>query len=91
VQIASLRAGYQLGRANPIDFAARITAPALLIHGDQDPFVTPAEIETVVARIAGPRELWRVPDAGHREAWARHDEEYNRRIVAWFERHLPPD
>jgi dipeptidyl aminopeptidase/acylaminoacyl peptidase len=86
--VGSMRTRYQIYRANPVDLADRIKAPALFIHGDLDPFVTPAEVETVIARLSVKTELWRVPDAGHREAYNKHPDEYNRRVVAWFEKHL---
>lgn len=86
--VGSLRTRYQIYRANPIDLADRIKVPALFIHGDLDPFVTPAEVDTLIARIPGKTELWRVPDAGHREAYDKHQDEYNHRVVAWFEEHL---
>jgi fermentation-respiration switch protein FrsA (DUF1100 family) len=86
--VGSLRTRYLIYRANPVDLADRIKAPALFIHGDLDPFVTPAEVETVIARLSGKTELWRVPDAGHREAYSKHPDEYNRRVVAWFEQSL---
>lgn len=86
--IGSLRTGYQLYHANPAALVARITVPVLLIHGDQDSFVSPREIEALAACMPGPAEVWRVADAGHREAFKRHPDEYNRRIVAWFEKHL---
>jgi uncharacterized protein len=86
--VGSLRTRYQIYRANPVDLADRIKVPTLFIHGDLDPFVTPAEVGTVIAQLSGKTELWRVPDAGHREAYSKHPDEYNRRVVAWFEKYL---
>ncbi len=86
--VGSLRSRYQIYRANPADLADRITAPVLFIHGDLDPFVTPAQVEGLIARVPSQTELWRVPDAGHREAYHKHPDEYSRRVVAWFESHL---
>jgi alpha-beta hydrolase superfamily lysophospholipase len=79
---------HRLYRASPIRSAGQIVSPVLLIHGDLDPFVSSREIETLAGRIAGPVELWHVADAGHREAFDKHPDEYNRRVVEWFERHL---
>jgi dipeptidyl aminopeptidase/acylaminoacyl peptidase len=86
--IGSLRSHYQLYRANPIDFAHRIKAPVLFIHGEQDPFVPNVEIAGLLVCMSGPADLWSVPDAGHREAFERYPDEYNRRVVEWFERYL---
>lgn len=84
----SLRCGYWLSRANPADFAAQIRAPVLFIHGDRDPFVSPAEIEALRAAVRGPAVLWRVPEAGHREAVLRAPQTYPQRVVAWFAQHM---
>ncbi|MBN1562571.1 MAG: alpha/beta fold hydrolase, partial [Anaerolineae bacterium] len=86
--VGSLRTQYQLFRANPADLADRIMAPTLFIHGDDDPFLTPEEIEALVAQIPGETDLWCVAEAGHRDAYTNHPDEYNRRVVAWFEQHL---
>lgn len=86
--VGALRTRYQIYRANPLDLAGRIKVPVLFIHGDLDPFVSIHEIETLAARVPGKTELWRVPDAEHREAYSKHPAEYNRRVTAWFEQHL---
>jgi alpha-beta hydrolase superfamily lysophospholipase len=86
--IAALRAGYEISRANPIDLAERISAPALFIHGERDPFVSTDEVRALAARVAGPAEVWSLADCGHREANKHHPDEYSRRVVDWFARHL---
>jgi pimeloyl-ACP methyl ester carboxylesterase len=86
--IGAVRARHEIYRANPIWFTDRVNVPTLFIHGDQDPFVTPDEIEALAARVPALTDLWRVADAGHREAFADYTEDYNRRVVAWFEQHL---
>lgn len=89
--IGSLRTRYELFRANPVDLAPRVTVPTLFIHGDEDPFLTPNEIEALVASVPGPTALWRVAEAGHREAYPNHPDDYNRRVVDWFTLHLPTE
>ena len=84
----SARARCRLDRVAPIRVAGQIRAPVLFIHGDEDPFVSPDEIEALAARVAGPVQVWRVPDAGHRQVFDRHPGAYQARVVAWFEQHL---
>ncbi len=84
----SLRTHYELFRANPIDLAARITAPTFLIHGDRDPFVSPDDMNALAELINGPVDVWRLGDCGHREAYKNHPDAYNRRVVDWFARYL---
>jgi len=86
--IGSLRARYQLYRANPVDLAGDVTIPALFIHGEQDPFVSWEALEPLTEHMAGPVDVWRVPEAGHREAFEQQPDEYNRRVIAWFTQHL---
>ncbi len=86
--VAGLRVGYHIARANPLDRAGDITAPTLFIHGERDPFVRTDEVRALAARLGGPVELWSLPDCGHRQAWPLHPDEYARRVVEWFTRHL---
>jgi uncharacterized protein len=84
--IGSLRCGYQLSRANPVDLAAGIKSPVLFIHGEADPFVS--DLESLTSKITGKYDVWRVSGAGHREAYTQHPDDYNRRIVTWFKENL---
>jgi uncharacterized protein len=88
IQAGSARARCRMDRANPVDTAAQVRAPVLFIHGDEDPFVSPDEIEALAAQVAGRAELWRVPGAGHRQIYGRYPDAYHERVVAWFEQHL---
>lgn len=85
---ASLRANCQLFRANPLDSAPGVRVPALLIHGEADPFVDGAALDALAEAFGGPVEQWRVPGAGHREAVTLAPDEYARRVTAWFGAHL---
>jgi alpha-beta hydrolase superfamily lysophospholipase len=50
---------------NPVEHAAAVRAPTLLLHGGQDPWVTAEDSDAIVARLAGPRQLVRFPAARH--------------------------
>jgi pimeloyl-ACP methyl ester carboxylesterase len=89
--VGSLRARCRMYRANPIRTADQITAPVLFIHGEQDPFVSSAELNALAETVRGPVEIWSLPDAGHREAFVKHTDEYNCRAAQWFEQHLIAD
>lgn len=96
VLVAGLRLGIDLRQADPIRWVDRIAPrPVLLVHGERDPFVPIADVEAMLARAraaqpeAGLRsELWRVPDAGHRDIHLLHAEDYRRRIIDFFNRAL---
>ena len=50
---------------DPRAYAERVTQPLLLIHGDRDPYVTPAEAQSIAAAARGPAESLTCPGLGH--------------------------
>ncbi len=62
--------------------------PLLLIFGEQDVIVPKSEVDVLFARAGEPKEVWRVPEAAHRNIHVRQPEEYRRRILDFFDRHL---
>jgi uncharacterized protein len=62
--------------------------PLLLIFGEQDVIVPPSEVDVIFARAGEPKEVWRVPEAAHRNVHVRQPEEYRRRILEFFNGHL---
>jgi fermentation-respiration switch protein FrsA (DUF1100 family) len=87
--IAGWRLGINLSEADPIDWIKRIQPrPVLLVHGDQDPYVSVAEIEEMFAVAGEPKDLWRVEEAEHRRADQHRPQEYRKRVVGFFERYL---
>ena len=59
-----------------------------LRNGDLDLYVPIADVEALYAAAGEPKQLWRVPEAGHREIDKRHPAEYRERVVGFFERCL---
>jgi fermentation-respiration switch protein FrsA (DUF1100 family) len=62
--------------------------PVLFIFGEQDVIVSRSEVDLIFARAGEPREVWRVPEAAHRDIHVRQPEEYRRRILEFFDRQL---
>jgi len=90
VQLAFLytrgRYGIDLGRISPEDSLRATRVPVLLIHGARDNNVPPRhsmELEAANPRAA---ELWLVPGAGHIDCPDVGGSEYQRRVLAWFEK-----
>ncbi|NJN68699.1 MAG: hypothetical protein HC884_19335 [Chloroflexaceae bacterium] len=54
----SVQVGYNGFAHNPIDDAERIACPTLVLHGEHDPWITQAEIESVVQRLQGRPPWW---------------------------------
>lgn len=85
---AGIRAGGPLSLAEPDRWAADITQPVLLMHGGSDRLVSEVAIRRFAAKLAGPHEIWFVPEAGHRELDLVRPGEYLERIAEWFQRFL---
>ncbi len=62
--------------------------PLLLIFGAQDVIVPKTEVDLLFARAGNPKEVWRVPEAAHRNIHTLQPEEYRRRIIEFFEKNL---
>lgn len=89
ITVTGWRLGACLPAADPIRWVGQIAPrPLLFIHGDLDPYVPVADIEALYAAAGEPKELWRVPEAGHREVDRHRPAEYRERVIGFFERYL---
>jgi fermentation-respiration switch protein FrsA (DUF1100 family) len=59
-----------------------------MIHGECDTYIKPTMAQAVFRRAAGPREFWVVPGAKHNQGLQLAGDEYRRRVLEFFERHL---
>jgi pimeloyl-ACP methyl ester carboxylesterase len=84
--VARLRYSLDFRNASPERVIAKTQTPVLLIHGMDDE-KTPADHSKTMAAV-NPKmvELWLVPGAGHTGAWARAPEEFERRVIAFYQR-----
>jgi uncharacterized protein len=79
LRLAEERGRFQVSEVSPARSATRIRVPVLLIHGDRDRETPPSHSQAIFAALAGPKELFLVPGAGHNdtlanaETWARID------------------
>jgi uncharacterized protein len=83
---ARWRYGVDLGQDSPVNSVASTHVPILLIHGLADTNLPPRHSELIKARNPAV-DLWEPPHAGHCGAWQAEPEEYERRVVGWFESH----
>jgi len=89
IWLMGLRLGCSLSEADPIRWVDKIAPRALfIIHGALDPFVAVEQARELYAAADQPKEIWIVPEAGHRQADRRHPEEYRHRILAFFDQWL---
>jgi fermentation-respiration switch protein FrsA (DUF1100 family) len=87
--IAGRRLGGDLSEADPLHWVDKITPRALLfIHGAQDPYVSEEDVRRLYEAAGEPKELWIVAEAGHRQVDQIRPEEYNQRVLGFFDRYL---
>jgi fermentation-respiration switch protein FrsA (DUF1100 family) len=84
----SLRLRTDVTLVDPIRWAAFLRAPLLLIHGEKDPYVSTESVHQLFQAAREPKELWLVPEAGHREVYKLRPQEYRERVVGFFDRWL---
>ena len=87
ISITSLRLWINLFLYEPIRWVGKITPrPILFIHGDLDQYLP--DFDELYAAAKMPKQLWRLPDAGHTTASQLYPEEHSRRVVEFFNRYL---
>jgi pimeloyl-ACP methyl ester carboxylesterase len=62
--------------------------PWLMIHGEGDTYIKPDMAQALFARGKQPKEFWLVPGAKHNQAIQTAGDEYKRRVLDFFSRHL---
>lgn len=88
-QAIGWRVAADLTRAEPVRVIGRLAPRAvLLIHGALDAYVPMDSIRALYRAARPPKALWVVPEAGHREAAQRRPQEYERRVVDFFQTYL---
>jgi dipeptidyl aminopeptidase/acylaminoacyl peptidase len=88
------RYGVDLEQASPENAVAASLVPVLLIHGRKDANLPPRHSERILARSFshGPAVvLWEPAEAEHCGAAGAEPEEFERRVIGWFESHPPPN
>ena len=59
-----------------------------MIHGEKDTYIRTEMARALFARARGDKEFWVVPGAKHNQALQVAGDEYRRRVLEFFERHL---
>jgi fermentation-respiration switch protein FrsA (DUF1100 family) len=62
--------------------------PLLMIHGGGDTYIKPDMARALFDRARAPKEFWLVEAAKHNQALQVAGDEYRRRVLEFFERHL---
>jgi len=61
---------------NPVDYAAQVTCPVLLLQGDQDVHVGVAQAEEIFANLAGEKQMHVFAGVGHESYVSRQEGEW---------------
>jgi dipeptidyl aminopeptidase/acylaminoacyl peptidase len=82
--------GVDLGQASPENAVASSRVPVLLIHGLKDTNLPPRHSEEIQRQSSFHNcvvDLWEPAEAGHCGAAGAEPEEYERRVIGWFQSH----
>lgn len=82
--------GFNGARHNPIEYAATVNTPVLVIHGDQDVRATKAQVEAVFDALQGPKHLELFHGTGHDPCLAANAKQWKRAVSEFLERHAQP-
>ena len=87
--IAGWRIGIDATRIRPVDVVARIAPrPLLIVHCMGDRVVPPTNSERNFEAAGEPKSIWRIPAGGHANGHAIARQEYEHRVIEFFDRSL---
>ena len=69
---------------NPVDYAADVRCPALLLHGSKDKRATPEEARRVFDRLAGPKRFHLFEGLGHESFLSRRPAEWRAQVASFL-------
>lgn len=74
---------------NPVEYAADVRCPVLLMHGDQDRRVSVDEVQAVYAALASEKQLEIFPKTGHESCYITRPDLWERHVGAFLDRTCP--
>ncbi|MBO7397167.1 MAG: alpha/beta hydrolase [Bacteroidales bacterium] len=81
------RYGWSFKEASSVKQLAKSDRPMLFIHGDADDFVPFSHLQkNYDAKVKGYKEMWVAEGAVHANSYAKHPEEYTRRVDAFLQK-----
>lgn len=69
----------------PVDYARAVSCPVLLMHGTDDPRVTPVQLESIYENLAGPKELQWFVGAGHVPCCTANPDRWTRSVASFLD------
>jgi uncharacterized protein len=80
--------GFDAFDHNPVDYAAAVRCPTLLMHGDLDRLVRTAEAKAVFAALPGPKQWELFPDVGHQSYCSSAPNRWSEVVAAFLDKSL---
>jgi hypothetical protein len=80
--------GFDAFAHNPVEYAAGVRCPALLMHGARDPLVHTEEAEGIFAALAGPKRWELFAEAGHQSYCFKCPERWSAVVGEFLNQHL---
>jgi fermentation-respiration switch protein FrsA (DUF1100 family) len=81
-------AHFRANAVSPLDSVKEVHVPLFILHGTADNLIKYSYSEMLYQNTGEPKELWLIPGARHDNMGQVGGEEYNRRILDFFERYL---
>jgi dipeptidyl aminopeptidase/acylaminoacyl peptidase len=85
VSIAEQRTGVAIDQVNPARHIAHLSCPVFLISGTEDTKTWPEDTQRLFEAAREPKELWMVPEAGHRDLFGP---EYEPKVLRFLEKYM---
>jgi uncharacterized protein len=83
---ARWRYAVDFAKSSPRDIVSRTAVPVFLIHGELDPVIGLRNSQSIHAANRQ-SVLWAVPRAYHCGAWSTEPQQFESRVLAWFDAH----
>jgi fermentation-respiration switch protein FrsA (DUF1100 family) len=81
---AATLCGVALRSPRPIDLAAVVKPPVLILHGEADPIVPPPETARLAGSFSTPPRVLTIPSARHNDVFPLADEDTRREIAGFL-------
>lgn len=88
---SKMKYGVDLLKPSPLFGVTHSAVPVFLIHGEKDHTISARHSEMIARAAPDHVSLWLVSNAGHTGAWAAAHEEFERRVLTWFQEHQKPE
>lgn len=89
IWFAQLRAGFLAKHADPMKYIGKIAPrPVFLIGGTNDVRIPPENQERLFSAAGEPKQLWIAPEADHLEARSLWPQEYEKRVIEFFDKYI---